>query len=274
MAGGANQLFLDEKEQFLKANLIEVNVAARMLITVARFNVDATKAPLASAGRLGRTGLARQISTDDKAAGVFDFDLVKSPTKAQLIKNGRQTEVPMYQLKAWGDKVRDRTAKPDGTVEYRKPKHAHPITAYWVPWNPNSCYSARLGTQADFFFTAAMDGCSLAISSGASPVVTHANYKSKTRPDVASESRTMRHIQQRHADLGVDVAVSLRKSQYVASSAQKQQGINKLVTVVGFRDPVTNSWSFYWQRHKVIYGDATIGTHTQHVLTDRLVPLV
>ena len=123
-------------------------------------------------------------------------------------------------------------------------------------------------------FTATMDGCSLAISSGPTPIVTHSNYKSTQNPNVASEGLTKYKIDQQHAALGVDVDKTFMKGEYVASPKQKKKGINLMVTVVGFRDPAANSWSFYWQRRKLILGDVGRGTHNRTLLTDRLVPIV
>jgi len=277
MAGGANKKFLDERERFLRANLIEVQVNDQELTKVAADHVDATKAVRAQIGRQPNQGQAVGVDVATKAAGIYDFDLEKLPTKAEVQFGARTTRVPMYALKAWGSKKRDQQLQVTGdkfAVKYKKPKHAHTLSAYWLPWSENSSWSVQLGADADFFFTATMDGCSLAISSGATPIVTHANYKSPDNPGVASEELTRERIDQQHAALGVDVSRTLMKSRYAARAVLKERGINKMVTVVGFRNTATGVWSFYWQRRKVIYGDAKAGTHTRILLTDRLVPIV
>ena len=111
-----------------------------------------------------------------------------------------------------------------------------------------------------------MDGCSLAISSGASPIVTHGNYKKLADPTKASQGRTLAEITAHHTVThGSDVARTLLKNQYVASVADKTAGLNNLVTVVGFRDTVANTWSFYWQRRRV-NADAT---YVGMILQDR-----
>lgn len=274
MAGGANKLFLEQREQFLKANLIEVHVIDQQLVTVAANNVDASKAAIAPTGRLANQGAAAAVPTATRAAGIYDFDLAKLPTKAEVEINGHTTEMPVYKLEAWGLKARDQQLLPGGGVQYKKPKYAHPIQAFWVPWTSNASWSVQLGPQADYFFTATMDGCSLAISSGATPTVTHSNYKSTQNPNAASEGLTKYRIQQQHTALGVDVQRTLMKGQYTASANQKKRGINQLVTVVGFRNTLANSWTFYWQRRKVILGDLAQGTHNRTLLMDRLVPIV
>src|SRR5262249_30260187 len=116
--------------------------------------------------------------------------------------------------------------------------------------------------------TPTMDGCCLSISGGVSPIVTHANYKNTLNPTVADESLTMSKIRgHHHITLGGNVNRSLKKSQYAASHAEKTQGINKLVTVIGFRDPQTNAWEFYWQRRRVDANNPTVGI----ILEDRFV---
>lgn len=274
MAGGANKQFMAEKEKFLKANLIDIDVSANELITVSTLNVDPTKAAIMTTGRLANQGAAVPVPAATKAAGIYDFDLIKDHTTAEITLNGRPTQIPIYKLKAWGNKVRDRKVLASGAVEYKKPKYAHTLSAFWLPWSSDASWSVQLGAQADYFFTATMDGCSLAISSGASPIVTHANYKSTQNANVASEGLTRHRINQQHTALGTDVQRTLMKSQYVASANQKTRGINHMVTVIGFRNPTANTWSFYWQRRKVILGDVARGTHTRILMMDRLVPIV
>ena len=73
--------------------------------------------------------------------------------------------------------------------------------------------------------------------------------------------------------LGSDVGRTLLKSDYAATHAEKTAGTNYLVTVVGFRDTVRNSWRFYYQRRKMLIG-VHGGAATRMVLQDRLVPIV
>jgi hypothetical protein len=274
MAGGANKLFLKQPEQFLKANLIEINVSDQELLNVAAHHVDPAKAAIAPTGRLANQGQAAAVPAALKAAGIYDFDLIKSPTTAEVPVNGVTTQLPMYKLEAWGRKARDQKLLRTGGVQFKTPWFAHPIRAFWLPWSSNSSWSAQLGPQADFFFTPTMDGCSLAISSGATPIVTHSNYKSTQNANVASQGLTKYRIQQQHTALGVDVQRTLLKGQYAASANQKTRGINQLVTVVGIRNTISNTWTFYWQRRKIILGDPARGTHNRTLLMDRLVPIL
>ncbi|MDZ7637862.1 MAG: hypothetical protein U5J83_06370 [Bryobacterales bacterium] len=267
MAGGANKKFIDQKLRFLRDNIIEVTVVVTSLAPIAAANVDANKNTLAQRGRIANKDVAVNLQ-GNVAAGIYDFDLFKTPKRAQIPGGGRAN---VYQLKEWGTKQRDQeitTTANSFTVAYKKPKYAHPIQAYWVPWSSGSCWSVQLGNDADFFFTPTMDGCSLAISSGASPIVTHGNYKKLTDPTKASQGQTLNELTQHHTTtLGSDVNKTLLKNQYVASVVDKTAGFNNLVTVVGFRDTVGGTWSFYWQRRRVNAANPDVGI----VLQDRAV---
>lgn len=273
MAGGANKRFMREKERFLMANLIEADVADSELIRASSGNVDTRKAVAMKTGRLPNQGAATGVSDQLKAAGIYDFDLVDDNRYAEERSPAGTSRIPVYKLKPWGYKAGDHKVRAHG-VEYKHTAFQHTLAAFWLPWSSNSSWSVQLGPQADYFFTATMDGCSLAISSGIAPIVTHSNYKSTQRAGVASEGLTRRRIEQQHQALHTDIAKTLMKGRYAASASQKNRGINQQVTVVGFRNPVSNTWSFYWQRRKVILGDAMRGTHTQTLLMDRLVPIV
>jgi hypothetical protein len=280
MADGANRAFRKAGRKFLKDNIIEVDVMVSELIKVADNHTDANKALLAARGRVlnlkGSVVEPNLPVNPTVAAGIYDFDLVKSPRKGErpntTLGIAHTTSVPVYNLKAWGTKQRDQIVTPHATgftVQYQTPVKAHPISAYWVPWSSGSCWSVRLGNDADYFFTPTMDGCSLAISSGASPVVTHGNYKSARDPNLASQARTVRRINQQHTALGTDVNRTLLKSAYVATPQQKAAGLNHLVTVVGFRDRATSTWSFYYQKRLRDYNDP----NSALVLQDRMVAI-
>jgi hypothetical protein len=278
MADGANRAFRKAGRKFLKNNIIEVDVVLSDLIKVANSHTDANKAVLAGRGRVpnlvGNVVENNLPVNPTAAAGIYDFDLFKSPRKGEretrTMGVAHMTSVTVYDLRAWGTKQRDQIVTTQGanfTVQYQTPEKAGPIRAYWVPWSAGSCWSIQLGNDADYFFTPTMDGCSLAISSGVSPVVTHGNYKSTRDPNLASQARTVRRINQQHAALGTDVNRTLLKEAYVATPQQKAAGFNNLVTVVGFRDVATSTWNFYYQKRLRNYNDP----NSALVLLDRMV---
>jgi hypothetical protein len=273
MAGGANKHFLEDKQSFLRNNVIEVAVTDGALQFVADHHKDANKAVLSQVGRVANAGGGHNVDPAQKTAGIFDFDLFRSAETAEVQENGVTRTVPRYLLKEWGTKTRDGKTK-NNVVVFKTPTFAHPIRAYWVPWSANSAWSVQLGDQADYFFTATMDGCSLAISSGANPIVTHGNYRNVQDPTKVSVVRTLAEMTNHHnTTLGSDVGRTLLKSDYAATHAEKTAGTNYLVTVVGFRDTVRNSWRFYYQRRKMLIG-VHGGAATRMVLQDRLVPIV
>ena len=267
MAGGANRKFLSDGLAFMREKVIDVQVRPAILLTVAAASTDDTWATLATRGRVanGDVGLGADATVK---AGVYHFDLMRTEflatRRTSTLGVGHSTSGHVYQLREWGNETRDQvvTTSLDGnsfTVRYTPPDKAHPIRAYWVPWSSGSCWSVRLGDQADYFFTPTMDGCSLGISSSRSrPYVTHGNYKSVTHPDLADQRRTLRKIRDHHVNtLHTDVTTVLAKDDYVATPGDKTLGINNLVTVIGFRDTGTGRWSFYYQRRRV-----NAGTHT------------
>ena len=53
------------------------------------------------------------------------------------------------------------------------PMASHAFNAYYLPYQEKAKPSVQLGTDADYFFTAAITGCRLIIGGGGLPVVTH-----------------------------------------------------------------------------------------------------
>jgi hypothetical protein len=50
---------------------------------------------------------------------------------------------------------------------------SHAFKAYYLPWIGKETPSLQLGTEADYFFTAAITGCRLIIGAGTLPRITH-----------------------------------------------------------------------------------------------------
>ncbi len=270
MAGGANKKFMDEPQTFIQNNIIDVKVIGGDLLKVAAAHKDPKKATLAQTGRIGNL----DVADNSQAAGVYDFDLVKAAQMANLVVGSDERQVPVYELRQWGhaashQKLSIDKATQTFTTQYKAGLLSHPIRAYWVPWSSGSCWSVQLGDAADYFFTPTMDGCSLAISSDADPVVTHGNYKSLTDPTKADEALTLQKIDQHHGALHSDRAKTLKKTDYTATDTMKLAGKNFLVTVVGLR--VNKAWEFFYQRRKTTVLAKDEGSGVKVVLKDRLV---
>lgn len=274
MANGANRRFMANPKDFIRNHIIDVQVSPARLTDIAKHHQDAQRAVRAKRGRLAPIG---EALTDGRKAGIFDFDL----SKTKDFKASRETRtlgirgtknVTVYQLKEWGIKERDQEiVKNDDdnsfTVQYKVPAKARPIRAYWVPWNSNAAWSVRLGNEADYFFTPTMDGCTLAIGTGANPVITHGNYKQANDQTRVSQQRTENEIERQHALQNSGIGRWLRKDAYAASHEEKLEGINNVVTVIGIRKH--GAWRFYYQRRQINAErpDADI------LLTDRLVEI-
>jgi hypothetical protein len=215
---GANKTFMNTKQQFMLRNTIIVNINP--------FNANRVK-----------SDEPKKMTMD---AAVYEFDLELSTTRTSEDTSGKR--VPVYELKEFY-----RPELKTGNFLHKPGKYSHAIRAYFCPWAPGVTWSVNLGTAADYFITPTMDGCSLAVTSGTNPMVTHANYKSTTpgKEGIASQSRTLQAIRDEQGD---DTRFLLKKKDYV-DTAKKEEGTNSEVTVLGFRE--NGSWSFYWQRREV-----------------------
>jgi len=68
------------------------------------------------------------------------------------------------------------------TVKNFPPAGGATFQSYWCPYESNNCKLAWLGTQANYMFTAKMDGCTFAVGSSAPSgerMVAHANVGGK-----------------------------------------------------------------------------------------------
>jgi len=106
MANGANRTFLKEKQAFLKKNIINVAVTTTKLEQIAAGNVDPTRGGLAHRGRV-----ANKDAGIGQAAGIYEFDLIKSTARAKVETSAigikHFSSVPVYDLQEWGKKSRD-----------------------------------------------------------------------------------------------------------------------------------------------------------------------
>jgi hypothetical protein len=61
-----------------------------------------------------------------------------------------------------------------GLITDRRASNEAPIRAYWLPFKMNRTYEMDLGTNADFFFTAGLSGCTVVV--GGDPQAPHAAH--------------------------------------------------------------------------------------------------
>jgi hypothetical protein len=120
--------------------------------------------------------------------------------------------------------------------------------AYYLPYAPGRTKQTTLGTQARFFFTDKIDGCTFAagLTGGASPLVMHVN---KTNAGMIDQDRIDQKVTAR---FGGAAYTQLSLTDYM--SPEEMQMLNDPtapackthVTVVGIRSGA--SWTFYFQR--------------------------
>jgi len=244
MSGGANQSFLQQRERFLAKNVIILANPQAWL-----------------------SG-ANAVAQEPGKPGVYDFDLVHDPTPKFVDDQGKALKTYKLQLMATRKGVTGGVlADPKAGGRTRH------VLAYYLPWDNNRHYETQLGDDADFMFTPTLDGCSFVVGSGASPKVAHLNYQ-------GSDGR----IDQTRIDTEIGNVFpstvpdkSLKLADYSPNShAEKMAGKTTELTVIGFRDPVTKTWRFFYQKRNraVVAGKAGKGSVVKEMLADRLVPIV
>jgi hypothetical protein len=243
MAEGANKEFIEQRERFLKKNVIlSPNIQSYM----------ATKA------------MAVKIPLDRvEMVGVYDFDLRKDPAMDIRDHSGKKQDVYKLYL------LEQRAVHNVGVVT----KNTNAIRAFYLPWDNGRSWTVSLSDRADFLFTPTLDGCSIVAESGVNPRVSHLNFQNaaKTRVDPAAIDANIAAI------YGIGAKPNLRKLEKgdYSDDAEKERGINPTVTVIGFRDRVSNTWSFYYQRQlsKTVRNSDDTGSIVQKILEDRLMPI-
>jgi hypothetical protein len=116
--------------------------------------------------------------------------------------------------------------------------------AYFCSYQQNQTYGITLGKDADFMFTATMDGCSLGIGNAnpdGSQLVYHSNLGGRSE-----EQRLVLGLV-----LGLSLGHVFEPSSY---RFEYGQGVRKSTTM-GIRSRTSNSWSFYAQ---IYFEDATV----------------
>jgi hypothetical protein len=212
---GANQRFMHGKAQWLADHLIVYN---------------------ASRATGGANPFNQGLGTVDTELPVHDFDLRK--IGGILTEAGGKAKE--YELRL----LTESDNKSNGTVKLRNVTgRTHAIRAYFLPWGGGRTYSGKLGTNADYFFTPTLNGCSFAYRGhGPNPSVAHSNF-SNPLTQMADQNAM-------NADLlnkcgGAMPAHMLIKADYKRPPVGDEDYRS---TVIGIRDG--NSWHFYYQNYK------------------------
>jgi hypothetical protein len=213
MSEGANKLFKSDPKAFLRRNVILIREGL-MPYQAGRYRVNI------------RPVTDDQV-TDDKGQplGVYvPFLAQASPT---LSKDAKQIE-------ELGDTTVARMTITGASTSY----HSHQFYAWYVPWGPNKEFLLNLGTNADFFFTPGLTGCTFAaVGSGDTPTVGHFNYL-EDGTDKVSPKKTAEHV---HEQFGGSQGALLTKSDYLTP----EDVIQRYSYIVGWRKH--HAWEFVAQ---------------------------
>jgi hypothetical protein len=248
MSDGANKKFISGREKFLRENMIIIKNPQQYL---ALQKVDLKRPP----GPL-----------------VLDFDLVHDPNTKYADTHGANVKVYTLALmeirKGYLLADDDEGVLTATRIDAGVGKNTHAIRAYYLPWDNNRHYESQLGNAADFMFTPTLDGCSFVIGSGPNPRVSHLNYQDAATGRIDKAKIKTKITKVFGADPVAPTVLKL-KNYSPNSHAEKLAGKTTMLTVVGFRNPTTNSWSFCYQRRTNEMGAMGV----QQILTDRLVPI-
>ena len=262
---GANKAFMEEKERFLEKNLLVIQGNLQdQIFSWAQMN-NALTSP-------------KQV-TEAHFSGVWEFDLVKSNEFHEATAKGSGKKVNVYEVRLLNrvdnveTKERDAFGKTikKGVTRKVTSSTTH-LAAYYCPWSGDNAWSVQLDDDADYFFTATLNGCSMAVEGGARPKVTHLNYVDATSK--IDQHRIANEITLRYPGA---VPRVLKKDDYT-NTAKKTAALDRgdqldyRATVVGFRK--SDGWHFCYQSYKTLQAGNGAQSHVRNILRDRMVPLV
>lgn len=120
--------------------------------------------------------------------------------------------------------------------------HTHGINAYFLAWGSQRTYEGLLGTNADYFFTPTVNGCSFAASNnGMHPRVAHSNY-ANIATQLIDQTQIDNALNNIFGVAGPNLA--LRKADYKVAPLGTE---DYMATIIGFR--LNYGWEFYYQRY-------------------------
>jgi hypothetical protein len=212
MSEGANKAFKNDPQTFLRNNVILIR-EGQMPYQAGRYRVNL------------RPVNDDQVTDDqDNQLGVYVPFLAQANPTLSKDRNVRDE----------GDTAVGRMAVPGASKSW----YSHQFYAWYVPWGPNKSFLQRLGTNADFFFTPGLTGCTFAaVGSGNTPTVGHFNYLVKDTDKVSPE-RTARHVEKH---FGGQTGALLNKADYLTPDG----AIQRYSYIVGWR--TNHNWEFVAQ---------------------------
>ena len=138
------------------------------------------------------------------------------------------------------------------TVEAALATDAAPLEGYYLPWDTNRSYHMQLDANADFFFTAPMNGCAVFVTgTDKRPWVYHTNYwlDPEAHPDASTRHERRAAFYERFEAL---VVGANRTTALTPDIYQRPNGVSTTNTsVFGFRSIVSGKWTFAYH---VLFG--------------------
>jgi hypothetical protein len=210
---GANQDFMKNKAAWLQDNIVFYNVGHAALAN-----------PLAQTADTG--GAAGELP-------IAAFDLRPIPSVKDAA-NKKYKAYAFHQMPDLTGSSKNKARKVGGFT--------HALNAYFLAWGSGKTYEGLLGTNADYFFTPTVNGCSFAASSNAmNPRVAHSNH-ANLATQLIDQGRIDADLNNIFGVAGPDLA--LRKADYKGPPVGTS---DYLATIIGFR--TATGWEFYYQRY-------------------------
>jgi hypothetical protein len=112
-----------------------------------------------------------------------------------------------------------------------------------LKWYTNELYFMTLGNQADYFFTAPMNGCAVFIGGNDNaPTVCHANFTLDEDVPNRYQVRDRLYTELRPHIVGTNQPQMLLPSFYLEPGGVT----SSFTSVYGFRNTTSGNWSFYY----------------------------
>jgi hypothetical protein len=222
MAGGKNDDFLKNPEQFLKKNLLVVRIQKLVFGAVERTLGE---------GHTDYRGRNAPKFTEGQILTVDIRKMDMNQNSSCYAKNSTGSYIDACEL-----------VEAEGVAS----THSHRFTAFYLPFFNNQAKIMKLlpplTAQAapNFYVTDEMTGCAFAVEGGARPRVGHFNFTTTGTDDGDIDDA---EINRRIRDAFGVPAKSLKKGDY-------KQGAHHHVTLIGINS--FTGWTFWWQRFSYI----------------------
>ena len=218
MSAGANKSFTEDPVAFMRSNFINPAINLQ--------DFESEREILLPGGGTPKT---RRVGKDQAVVTANLAQVTEIQGVPLACKDVHFNDVPFYILDVAGRK---------------RSFFSHAFKAYWLPYRDNEAWTLSLGTDASYFFTASMNGCSLAWNRAQ---ITHVNRQHLARVNKQEMSDMLYFLYGSDAQV-FNKKVYKPRDQDMGAWAHHVQNMQLMgyhVTVIGIRGA---GWRFLYQR--------------------------